>query len=545
MKTYKFLAIALAASTVFAACSEIDEIAPQSGTLLSNQLQETNSVIPSRVDATFTGMYYQTGEVLHVRFSSSRPDNFGFPCIDFSNDIEAADIVMADSGYNWFSTCGQLTSRNADYANPYIRYKTPYDIISVANDVIAAYPADTEDPVILQKIAQAKAMRAYCYLRLAPYFQFRYVDNKDKPCVPIVTEETTDFTNNPRASVAEVYEQILADLNYAVENLEGYTRPNKSYIDINVAHGLRARAYLNMEEWQKAYDDAVAAAEGYTPATIAEVSVPSFKDINEHNWIWGYDMTTEESNRYPFATSSSWIRSFSGYGYAPATQCYSRINTLLYKKIENTDVRKGWWVDDNLESPLLEGLKWPGFDDVANADDGGDSKLPYLPYTNVKFGCNSVGTENNDEDWPYMRVEEMILIQAECLARLDKATDAVNVLNGFVKTYRNPDYFAANGLSGQNLCDEIWRQRRIELWGEGFANSDTRRLGKPLVRFHAGDTDSNVPAKFKFNLTADDGWWLMRFCTDEMNTNKGIVDNTDGIAPVENQNGELRDGVTD
>ena len=54
-----------------------------------------------------------------------------------------------------------------------------------------------------------------------------------------------------------------------------------------------------------------------------------------------------------------------------------------------------------------------------------------------------------------------------------------------------------------------------------------------------------MPAAFRFNMTADDGWWLMRFTSSEKNTNLAIVDNTGGTQPVQDQNGGLRDGVTD
>ena len=46
-------------------------------------------------------------------------------------------------------------------------------------------------------------------------------------------------------------------------------------------------------------------------------------------------------------------------------------------------------------------------------------------------------------------------------------------------------------------------------------------------------------------MPADDGWWLLRFTTSELNTNFGIVDNTGGAQPVQDQYAELRDGVTD
>lgn len=539
MKPIYLLPLAIAA----AACSHMDELLPQGGIALSQQLQETNKIIPSRADASFNGMFTKLGAPGST-LGGTRPDDYGFIMMSFSNDIEAADVVLANSGYNWFSACGLLTSRNADYANPYVRYAAPYNTIAAANEIIMSYPEDPEDPAIRHKLAQARAMRAFAYLNLAPYFQFGYAAGaEDLPCVPIVTEKTTDFTNNPRASVKDVYSLIVSDLTYAIDNLEGYVRTDKARIDMQTAYGLRARAYLDMQEWASAAADAAKAAEGYTPASIAEVSSPFFMDINEHNWIWGYDMITDIAMSNPYATSSAWIRSFSGDGYSAGTQVYSCINRLLYDKISSTDVRKGWWVNSSLESPLLANVTWDG---VSGNDIAGlvidNVKQAFLPYTNVKFGMYSVGGTNNDEDWPFMRVEEMILIQAEGLAKSGSEAQAKAMLEDFVRTYRDPEYSADAG--GRSLADEIWFQRRVELWGEGFSNSDTRRLAKPLVRFHGG-AESNVPDAFRFNMTADDGWWLMRFTSSEKNTNLAIIDNTNGTQPVMDQNPGLRDGVTD
>ena len=525
------------------ACSQMDELEPQGGIILSEQMQEVNSIIPSRADASFNGMYTKLGAP-ESAIGSGRPDDFGFIMMAFSNDIEAADVVLANSGYNWFSACGSLSSRNADYANPYIRYAAPYNTIAAANDILRSYPSDTDDPSIRHKLAQAHAIRAFAYLNLAPYFQFGYTaGGKDLPCVPIVTEKTTDFTDNPRATVADVYELIISDLTFAIDNLGDYARTDKSRIDRQTAYGLRARAYMDMEEWALAASDASKAAAGYVPAAMNEVARPSFYDISEHNWIWGYDMTSDIAMKNPYATSSAWIRSFSGDGYSAGTQVYSCINNILYDKIPSTDVRKGWWVDASLKSPLLSAVTWNGVSGNAVAALEIDNvKMKFLPYTNVKFGMAAVGGTLNDDDWPLMRVEEMILIQAEGLAKSGSESQAKALLEDFVRTYRDPAYSA--DASGRSLSDEIWFQRRVELWGEGFSNSDTRRLGKPLVRFHSG-ADSNVPSAFRFNMRADDGWWLLRFTSSEMNTNLAIIDNTGGTQPVQYQNGELRDGVTD
>ena len=541
MKTRRYIYIGILAAVV--SCSHMDELTPQGGIVLAEQVQKVNSVIPSRADASFNGMYTRLGAPGSV-FGGTRPDDWGFLMIGFSNDIEAADVVLANSGYNWFSACGNLTSRNADYANPYVRYAAPYNEIAAANEVLKAYTYSSEDKEVRYKIAQARAVRAFAYLNLAPYFQFGYAAGaSDLPCVPLVTETTTNFTENPRATVAEIYTLIIDDLTFAIENLEGYVRSDKSRIDRQVAYGLRARAYLNMEEWSLAAADAAKAAAGYVPASLEEASKPFLYDIGEHNWIWGYDMRSDIALANPYATSSSWLRSFSGDGYAAACQVYACINSLLYDKIPATDVRKGWWVDASLKSPLLEDVTWNGVSGPAVAGLEIDNvKMAFLPYTNVKFGMYQVGGTTNDEDWPFMRVEEMILIQAEGLAKSGKTADAKVLLENFVQTYRDPSYSVT--ASGRSLEDEIWFQRRIELWGEGFSNSDTRRLNKPLVRFHKG-VQSNVPEAFRFNMPADDGWWLMRFTSAEKNTNLAIVDNSGGTLPVQEQHGELRDGVTD
>lgn len=545
MKHNKFAFMALA-SLALAAC-DMEDVVPQGGTLLATQVQETNLAAPSRAEATFSGMFTKLGQPLSV-FGSNRPDDYGFIMMAYSNDLEAADIVTANSGYNWFSVCGELTSRNADYANPYVRYAAVYNQIAAANDIIKSFPADTEDPDAINKIAQARAIRAFSYLNIAPYFQFSYAaGGADLPCVPIVTEATEDFTNNPRATVAQVYAFIIDDLNYAVEKLEGYARPDKGKIDQSVAYGLRARAYLNMQMWAEAAADAAKAAEGYVPASMEEVSHPTFKDINETNWIWGYDMSETTAAIFPYATATSWIRPFTSYGYAAGTQVYACCNNILYDKIPASDVRKGWWVDENLESPLLDGLTWTDPETGESASGNAIStfvtadKMAFLPLTAVKFGCNTVGTVLNDEDWPFMRVEEMILIQAEATAKAGDEPAGRAILDNFVKTYRDPEYSSA--ASGRSFSDEVWFQRRVELWGEGFSNNDTRRLNKPLVRFH--DSKSNFPEAFRFNMPADDGWWLLRFTTSELNTNFGIVDNTGGTLPVQDQYAELRDGVTD
>ena len=79
-----------------ASCSRMDELKPEGGTMTAVQLQETIDMIPSRADASFNGMFTMLGSPGSVT-GSTRPDDFGFIMMAFSNDLEAADIVTANS----------------------------------------------------------------------------------------------------------------------------------------------------------------------------------------------------------------------------------------------------------------------------------------------------------------------------------------------------------------------------------------------------------------------------------------------------------------
>jgi hypothetical protein len=533
-------------------CADIDDQIPEGGSLTANQLKESTAAMPERINATFTGMYdmmYSPGSTFPAR-PSARPDDFGFAMIDICNDFEGADMVGMDNGYNWLSTSSELSSRNADYANPMIRYNTPYKEVGACNEILAGIPAGTTDKELLYKAAQARAMRAFSYMKLAPNFQGSYAAQADQPCIPLLTDGV-DFTHNPRATVKQVYEYILEDLNFAVTNLEGFQRPNKAYIDLNVAYGLRARIHLMMGHWAEAAADAEKAMAGYTPLSIDEVKTLGFCDINSHNWMWGIMITNEKIQSKDDAIAANpacWLSPVTSNGYGTNLQCLPCINKLLFDKIPQTDARKNWWLNENLESAIIDKLTWNGYTGVALAKakimDGSDVvKDVFLPYTSMKFGSKAApGTLINDSDWPLMRVEEMYLIAAEGYAKSGQEAKAKEILENFVKTYRDPQYSATAG--GRSLVDEIWYQRRVELWGEGFSVVDTRRLGKPFVRFHGPGTTNN-PDAFTFNIAADDPWLNMRFPTSEKDNNLSIVDNTGGSQPVAGQNPNLRDGVTD
>lgn len=572
MKLYKISLFALSAALLTTSCNDMDEQIYEGGSLTPEQVTATNLAVPSRVDASFSGMYNMMAEASSVFTTSSRADDFGFVMSMISLSLEGADAFAADNGYNWFSVASEYSDRDPNYANPYIRYTIPYRSIGVANGLITSLTSmleeAPEDTLTRNKLGQCYAMRAFDYMALAPYFAGNFANHGDDLCIPLLgTDPNFDYTNNPRATVKQVWAQIIEDLNNALEYLKGYDRGvdlssataykesanRKIYIDRNVAFGLRARANLATENWLQAAADADSALVGYQPASRADVSEPAFCNIQEKNWLWGILITEAQASSYGYRTCASWVSAFTGNGYGPATGNVPRINKLLYDKIPDTDIRKGWWLDGTKHSDNWANQVWTDpkngntakGDDIAAFVDADGNKIEYEPYTNVKFGMKSgCSSSTNDSDWPLMRAEEMLLIKAEGLAKGGQEAQGRQVLESFVKGFRDPSYSSTAG--DRSLADEIWYQRRVELWMEGFDVSDARRLNKPIVRFH-GDkiAESNCPAAFMFNIAPDDPWLNMRFPQTETDANHGIVNNEGGTQPKSEQNPTLRDGVTD
>ena len=537
-------------------CTDNLDTEPEGSNITQSQKDKIGAASPDRIAADLSGMFAFLGKQYCIFGEDrSRDDDFGYPAACMSQDLNGPDMVCPNSNYNWFSVSSSYEDRSNTYANPYMRWSIFYTQAKMANDILKSIPDDTEDATLAAYKGQAYATRAFDYLSLVPYYQFKFKGNEDKPCVPIVTEsDTTDVTNNPRATVREVYALIVSDLKKAIRFLDGYSRKSKSEIDQFVAYGLMARVNLYMENWEDAADYADSAMmSSYTPALMSDISKPAFIEAGASNWMWAIIITADNvPDAYP--TWPAKMSSFSGDAYSTAVGCYKAINKLLFDEIPSTDVRKGWWVDENLESPNLAGIKW----EYLNSTGGSvvlegneippasipDVKVPYIPYTNVKFAqYDGPGSPINAGDWCLMRVEEMILIKAEAAGRINE-TEGRTVLENFVNTYRDPEY--SSTASGRSFADEVWYQRRVELWGEGFGMADVMRLGKNVVRYNPSK-ETNFPEAFKFNIAADDGWLLLRIPQNETNTNKGIplsADNNDGALPVVGQNGTLTDGVT-
>jgi len=546
MKLVNKFWILLAGTTLVTACSDLDTY-PEGETMTSEQKALAIEEDPSLILGDINGLYALMGMTFPVLPASERDDDFGYSMTCLSSDLNSADMVSTDDSYNWFSVASDFSDRTYTYANPYMRWMLFYKQIKLANDILTVIPEDVTNQTLIYYRAQALAVRAFDYFNLIQRYQYTYKGNEDAAGIPIVTPLTSG-DNVPRQSVQAVYDQILSDLNTAIPLLEGYVRGNKSYVDKQVAFGLRARVNLVMQNWAGAEADADSAMAEYTLLSKADVSVPSFNSADASSWMWGILIQPSGIDN-ALATWVSKLCSFTGYGYTTTVGCYKMINTLLWSKIPSTDVRKGWWVDEDTLSPVIDNLSWPGYEGQKIGPlSVTDIKVPFYPYTNVKFGAynDEMGNTENASDWCIMRAEEMVLIKAEAMAMGGDLAGAKSYLESYVQTYRNPSY-SSTAATAEDFQDEVWFQRRVELWGEGFGLFDLMRLKKNMVRFN-NRIATNHPEAFRFNMAATDGWLLMRIPLKEINSNLGIpesANNSDGELPQTGDGAGLTDGVTD
>ncbi|MCF0189986.1 MAG: RagB/SusD family nutrient uptake outer membrane protein [Marinilabiliaceae bacterium] len=541
MKITRYITVFLVAAPFFTSCVDMDQEFER-GTFSESTKLNILEQMPSRASGELYGLYNTIASPYPMGYSDAADDG-GYPLICAFFDMNGPDCSAGDDGYNWLSTSSQWADRHDNYRNPYLRWALFYKQIKAANDII-----NSNDPATAKSlIGQALCVRAFDYLCLAPYYQYGPAEAPNELCVPFV-DGTTNELAYARNTTKEVYDHIIADLTTAIEYLEGYERPSQVNADQSVAYGLRARAYLVLEKWAEAAADATKAIEvsGAEPYSMEDVKNPtkSFYQLDP-NWLWGLKMT-ESMVDGAYQSWPSWIGSFSANAYSTGVQEYDRINVLLWSLIPETDVRKGWWVDEELKSDHLDGVTWSvaGVSLQGNkiaTENVPDVKMPYVPYTNVKFGFNPSGDlAKNGGDWPIMRVEEMILIQAEAYAMAGDEAKGKQILTDFVTKYRNPKY----EQYCSNFQDEVWMQRRIELWGEGFSMFDIMRLRKPVVRFN-NRIESNLPDAFQFNLAHEDPIMLAIIPQGEMNSNSLMVQNPIGKEPTPGDGAGLLDGVTD
>ncbi|MEC3906907.1 RagB/SusD family nutrient uptake outer membrane protein [Tamlana sp. 2201CG12-4] len=479
MKNFKYLFLFIILGTVFNCEEDFLDTAP-ARSISAEQVAET----PAATAAIVSGIYANLRS-----FGIGNPArvdvDYGQKGIMAITDMMGQDIVL--NNFNWYIFLYNYNGRAQTSSRTNIVWNTYYTAIADANSVINALSSNmdrsAEEDALL---GQALAIRGFSLFNLVRVYAHTYIGNENEPGIPV--PDRIDFDGKGRGTVQDTYDAIIPDLEEAVGLLNGFNRSSKQEIDQNVVHGFLANVYLETGQWQLAAENAASARAGYSLMPGDTYATDGFDDINNVEWMWGADIDNESSTTF-ISFFSHFDSSAGGYGGIGFGNGFKMMDGRLYDQIPDTDLRKAAWVDPN------------------------DATSPYPPYTNTKF-IDATGTFEGD--YSYMRAAEFYLVEAEAKARLGDAT-AADILFELVSN-RDPAYVKSTS-TGDALVEEIYLQRRIELWGEGVSWYDLKRLKKPLDRTGPGSTHKSFGL---IDIEIEGDFFRMQIPQGELNSNPNI-----------------------
>lgn len=529
----------------------IQEFEPQSGSVSADQAAAAPGSYENFVSGLTSSISGQ------FTFTYQQPNDFGYTGFYLIRDVMGQDMVAVNN--NWFATwyqCGvALAPIYLNCQQPWTFY---YSNIYNCNNVLKL-AGENPDETKIVGAGIAHFMRGLYYFELAQMFaQETYASNKDALTVPIITENLllSEATNNPRVTNEEIFKFILEDLDAAETMLADYARPDITTPDVSVVYGEKARVYLVMQDWANAEKYAKLAQEGYSVMTNEQYTDRNngfnSKTFYANSWMFSCGFKSSDPAITYNDGDSSWgtwmICEFpsgsEGLGYLNSYGGANLIDRHLYETIPATDARKKCYIDFALDEldpeadkdQIIEALK--AYSDVPENVYGTGLCQNQFGGIPLKFRSANGNHINNQEgycvDLPMMRVEEMVLIEAEA-AGMQNEGNGIQILTEFAKT-RDPEYVygkhneAYNNTSTSAFQNEVWWQRRVEFWGEGLATLDIKRLNKGIIRSYPG---TNHVEGYRWNTDKPADWMTFCIVQTESNYNGAIINNPTPIAPKE------------
>lgn len=420
---------------------------------------------PSRVELQVNNMYTQ---VKSGQFFGGRYQIYG--------DIRANDFVNRTTngvtGYLVWQHTLTEQSQN-DVVNLWDAAYNAINQINLFLDGMDANEAKFSGPLFLQADAnystatavkfraEGRFLRALCYHSLLQLYARPFADgNGAMPGLPLRLHGEKDLLNNDlaRSSVAEVYAQIIADLDYAEANLaltNGSGALNTTRAHRNSAIALKTRVYLTMGDYAKVITEAnkivpavapFTASSGVAHALQANIATTFAPPQETVETILGFPFTAQNTpgtqNQLGFYYRGSGTGApnpgggeyaVNGSGIAAASASFPP-----------SDARRGFFYTIGTGTTIYLS-KYP-------------SGTPYLDKAHV------------------MRWSEVLLNLSEAIARTTAGVDtrSLALLNA-VRRRADATYTWAPADNAA-LINAILLERRIEFLGEGLRNQDIMRL---------------------------------------------------------------------
>jgi hypothetical protein len=427
---------------------------------------ETTASDPDLAQKLVTGTYNS----LLQGDSWGNGDVHGFAFVSVTN-IASDDADKGSTADDQKVPVGDIDDFNTTATNKFAEtlWSGHYNAIGTANQALLALKnANIDNQTKNRLIGEVRFLRGYLYFNLVRMYG-------GVPLVLRVPKDQTDANTDPafqtRADKQIVYDSIVADLQFAANNLPLKSAYAMGHINKGAAESMLAKVYMYLGDWQKVYD-------------LTENVILSLQyHLVDYSILWRqagdncaesiFEIETGSYNNSNLGitnyTVSQGVRVGGLGGWNDLGWGFCNPTLDLINAYETGDVRKDATIltIDNSGTHkgtiLWDGFRVPSKDSVQNL------------YYNYKAYCSAtkeIYVNPDDKDRPknikILRYADVLLMNAE--AAIHVGEDANTPLN-LVRDRA--------GLTAVTATiDAIWKERRVELAMEHDRFWDLVRQGR-------------------------------------------------------------------
>ncbi|EHQ28651.1 RagB/SusD family nutrient uptake outer membrane protein [Mucilaginibacter paludis] len=467
MKNSIYIIIGLLA--VLSSCSKQLNQQPVSSLATTNFYSNNNDFLQA-----VNGAYYQL---------RAYPDQTLWLSEMRSDNINAVSDGNRDwDGINTFSpnitTVGFISSAWKNNFNGIYNANTVLDALSTKGSVIGS------SALVTRYTAECRFLRAFYYFNLVKLFGK----------VPLVTKPlTADEVNTvQRSPVADVYTQIISDLQYAASNLPAsYTGSDIGRATSYAAKGILGQVYLTRS------------------GPTYSVEGPGLNS-NEYDKALSVFNEIIASNQYSFLPDYASIFSYTNENNKEVLFDVQYASSIDGASFPSDLVPVAYWTSLGISNTYGNGYGSSSFPVTANLKNsytvgtvsGTDVRYPFnvattytkSPFIKKYIDISKKGTSGTD--WPInfivLRYTDILLMKAECILHGAAGTQAD--VDGIVNQVRAR---AGVGALSNVTLNTLIEERRREFVGEGLRWNDLVREGLAVTTMNAwiaGDAITTISA---------------------------------------------------
>lgn len=361
-----------------------------------------------------------------------------------------------------------------------------YEAVNRCN-YIMEFQDKTDFPNKANVIAQTRFLRAY----------YNFILVKWWGDVPMLVDKRIQFGDQftiPRTPKADVYNLIEQDLIFAANNLE-YSGYPTGRVTKGAAQALLGKVYLYQDKFPEAasvLEDLI----NFGPHRLltTEEYPDLFERYNENNLESVFEIQYSDVDGGSYDCFQCLEGNYAAYfngprGFVDATGFFDAGYSFNVPVQEVVDAFEPG--DIRLEYSILDIKKW--IEDHPGSSYLEDAGYEQTGYFNRKIMARKGDLNNadaaltNPDNYRAIRFADVLLMAAEALNRGGISDSRAQ---GYLNRVRNRAMLGDVTTTGANLTNDIWKERRVELVGEGHRFFDLVRTGRA-----AAEIDGFQPGK--------------------------------------------------